>query len=305
MPGNRVGAPCICCKACSNASTVAMPSMGNASARAPAKANRARMPIIAVWARMRTALGASASVRIRRSGRICWTWPSGRKSVRCWPIPERLAEEYRRRLQPETRAKRTPLATVEDQISKLRQGVARLIDSYAESLIDKSEFEPRITRLRQRLAHLEEQRQALAEEAALHGELQLIIGRLEDFATKLHDGLEAADWASKRDLVRALVKRVEVARNEVNVVFRIDPYPGDADPEKKSLQLCRGSGVALTGQYRTARPRTPTPNGLSTPPGNPGRDPLRRWHAGTGVKHIGCKSLDPSCPFGGLAGGRV
>jgi site-specific DNA recombinase len=153
--------------------------------------------------------------------------------------PERLAEEYRRRLQPETRAKRTPLAPLEDQISKGRQGVARLIDSYAESLIDKSEFEPRITRLRQRLARLEEQRQVLADEAALHGELQLIIGRLEDFATKLHDGLETADWASKRDLIRALVKRVEVARDEVNVVFRIDPYPGDSNPEKKSLQLCR------------------------------------------------------------------
>src|SRR5262245_11475425 len=154
--------------------------------------------------------------------------------------PERLAEEYRRRLQPETRATRTPLATIEDQISKGRQGVARLIDSYAESLIDKSEFEPRITRLRQRLARLEEQRQALADEAALQGELQLIIGRLEDFTTKLRDGLEATDWASKRDLIRALVKRVEVARHEVNLVFRIDPSPGDNDPEKKSLQLCRG-----------------------------------------------------------------
>jgi len=164
--------------------------------------------------------------------------------------PERLAEEYRRRLQPETRAQRTPLATVEAQISKLRQGVARLIDSYADGLIDKSEFEPRITRLRQRLARLEAQRQALADEAALHGELQLIIGRLEDFAAKLHDGLEAADWASKRDLIRALVKRVEVARHEVNVVFRIDPYPSDNNPEKKSLQLCRGRegagfGVAI------------------------------------------------------------
>jgi site-specific DNA recombinase len=163
--------------------------------------------------------------------------------------PERLAEEYRRRLQPETRTTRTPLATIEDQISKGRQGVARLIDSYAESLIDKSEFEPRITRLRQRLARLEEQRQALAEEAAVQGELQLIIGRLEDFATKLHDGLEAANWASKRDLIRALVKRVEVARNEVNVVFRIDPYQGDNDPEKKSWQLCRGRGEPLVGQH--------------------------------------------------------
>ena len=53
--------------------------------------------------------------------------------------PERLAEAYRRRLQPETPAKRPPLATVEGQIGQLRQGVARLIDSYAEGLIDKGE----------------------------------------------------------------------------------------------------------------------------------------------------------------------
>jgi site-specific DNA recombinase len=166
--------------------------------------------------------------------------------------PERLAEEYRRRLRPETRAKRPPLATVEGQISKLRQGIARLIDSYAEGLIDKQEFAPRITRLRQRLARVEEQRQALADEAALAGELQLIIGRLEDFAAKLKDGLEAADWASQRDLIRALVKRVEVARHEVNVVFRIDPYPSDNDPEKKSLQLCRGSDPSAPGKHLPA-----------------------------------------------------
>jgi site-specific DNA recombinase len=94
--------------------------------------------------------------------------------------------------------------------------------------------------VRQRLARLEAPRQALADEAALHGEWQLMIGRLEDFAVKLHGGLEAADWASKRDLIRALVKRVEVAQHDVNIVFRIDPYPGDNDPEKKSWQLCRG-----------------------------------------------------------------
>jgi site-specific DNA recombinase len=162
--------------------------------------------------------------------------------------PERLAEEYRRRLQPETGAKHMPLATVEEQLAKLRQGVARVIDSYAEGLIDKPEFEPRITRLRQRLARLEEQRQQLAEEAALHADLQLIIGRLEDFAAKVHNGLETADWASQRDLIRALVKRVEVARHEVNIVFRIDPYAGDPDPEKKSLQLCRRSNGPPLGR---------------------------------------------------------
>ena len=45
--------------------------------------------------------------------------------------------------------------------------------------------------------------------------------------------MEEADWASKRDLIRTLVKRVEVARDQVNIVFRVDPYSSDADPEKK------------------------------------------------------------------------
>jgi len=184
------------------------------------------------------------------------------------------------------------------RVSLVKPG-AYLSESYAESLIDKSEFEPRITRLRQRLTRLEEQRQALADEAALQGELQLIIGRLEDFATKLHDGLEAADWAGKRDLIRALVKRVEVARNEVNVVFRIDPYPSDNDPEKKSLQLCRGRSKSSAGQHippysgyvygiQISKPlRMGT---TKTETAKKSQLPLRqicRWHAGTGVKHIG------------------
>ena len=189
--------------------------------------------------------------------------------------PERLAEEYRRRLQPGTRTKRPLLSTVESQLSKRRQGVARLIDRYAEGLMDKGEFEPRVMRLRQHLARVEEQRQALAEEAALHGELPLIIGRLEDFAAKLHEGLEAADWTSKRDLIRARVKRVDVARDDVNIVFRIDPYPGDAIPKKKVCNFVGGvmtppCGVPLSGCISAPASSTPAcrhlPISLSIPP---------------------------------------
>jgi site-specific DNA recombinase len=155
--------------------------------------------------------------------------------------PERLADEYRRRLHAPGRAKRPEQPTLDAQVGKLRQGLARLIDSYAEGLIDKQEFEPRITRLRQRLTALEEQAQQLQDEAALHTELRLIIGRLEDFAAQVHDGLSAADWTSKRELIRALVKRVEVTQDQVNVVFRVDQRPTDPDPAKKSLQLRRRS----------------------------------------------------------------
>ena len=155
--------------------------------------------------------------------------------------PERLAEEYRRRVQAPSRTKRQEQPTLDAQMGKLRQGLARLIDSYAEGLIDRSEFEPRITRLRQRLTALEDQAQQLQDEAALQSELQLIIGHLEDFAAQVHDGLETADWTSKRELIRALVKRIEVTHTEVNVVFRVDQRPSEPPPTKKSLQLRRRS----------------------------------------------------------------
>jgi site-specific DNA recombinase len=113
--------------------------------------------------------------------------------------PERLAEEYPRRWHAPRRGKRPAQPTLDTQMGKLRQGLARLIDSYAEGLIDQQEFAPRITRLRQRLTALEEQARQLRDETALQDELRLIIGRLEDFAIKVHNGLGGADWTSKRE----------------------------------------------------------------------------------------------------------
>jgi site-specific DNA recombinase len=160
--------------------------------------------------------------------------------------PERLAEEYQRRLETSPKGPRQKQETLEGQLGKLRQGLGRLIDSYAEGLIDKDEFAPRLTRLRQRIAHLEAQHQRLEDEATVQAELRVIIGRLEDFAAEVHQGLDQADWLRKREMIRALVKRVEVDPDQVNVVFRIDQRTGELGSEKKSLQLRRRSSLAAT-----------------------------------------------------------
>lgn len=91
--------------------------------------------------------------------------------------PERLAAADRRRLHTPGRTKRQEPPTLDAQSGKLRQGLARWIDSYAEGLLDKQEFEPRIPRLRQRLIALAEQAQQLQDAAALQTELRLMIGR--------------------------------------------------------------------------------------------------------------------------------
>jgi hypothetical protein len=60
---------------------------------------------------------------------------------------------------------------------------------------------------------------------------------LEDCATQIDTGLEEADWLRKREMIRTLVKRVEVTQDQVNVVFRVDSYQGESDPEKKFATL--------------------------------------------------------------------
>jgi hypothetical protein len=146
--------------------------------------------------------------------------------------PERLEQEYRQRLQPPS--KPNEQEGLDAQMGKLRRGLARLIDSYAEGFIDKQEFEPRVTRMRERLHHLEEQLQRLKDEAEGEEELRVILGRLETFAAKVKDGLHDADFQTRRVIIRALVKWVEIDERQIRV-SPIFPAPA-SDGASPNLQ---------------------------------------------------------------------
>jgi site-specific DNA recombinase len=163
--------------------------------------------------------------------------------------PARLAEASRRRAPAHTAGQRQASTTLEAQRGQWRQGLARLIDSYAEGVREQHAFEPRLPRLRPRLTQRAEQRQQRAEREALQAEWRRILGHLEDLATQGHHNLEETDGLRKREMMRALVKRVEGAQDQVKVVFRVAQRPGDPRAEKKSLQLCRRSRLADDVQY--------------------------------------------------------
>jgi site-specific DNA recombinase len=153
--------------------------------------------------------------------------------------PERLEQEYRRRLLQVDQT--DELKSLESRIGRLHQGLARLIDSYTDGLIDKEEFEPRVRRLRARLIELESQAEHMRDVSALEEELQQMRGRLDLFVAKVTAELQEADWQRRRELIRALVKRVEVDYDCVRVVFRVGPTtpspPGEDSTH--SLQHCR------------------------------------------------------------------
>ena len=163
--------------------------------------------------------------------------------------PERLEQEYRRRLLQE---EQTPdeLSHLQARMSRLRQGIARLIDSYADGLIDKEEFEPRIARMRERLKQIEAQAQQVKDEAGLERELTLILGRLDAFSSRITQGLHEADWSTRREIIRALVKRVEIDQEQVRVIFRVNPPPQaprlPSEQDAQSLQHCGGRDFSIT-----------------------------------------------------------
>jgi site-specific DNA recombinase len=136
------------------------------------------------------------------------------------------------------------LKGLQTSLGRLRQGIACLIDSYAEGSIDKTEFDPRIARLRERIKHVEEQVQHIQDQERFEQELQLIIGQLETFTAKVNDGLHTADWLTRREIIRTLVKRVKVDQEEVTVVFRVGPHapPSPSDTRTQNLQHCKGRG---------------------------------------------------------------
>ncbi len=158
--------------------------------------------------------------------------------------PARLMAEYQCRLleacHPQA-GQEGSLAMLEAQIAKLRRGVGRLIDSYAEGTIDKAEFEPRIRSLKERVTRLEEQCQVLVDSAARQTTLSLIIGRLEDFARTVQNRLAELDWAGKRELIRTLVKRVEIGLEEVDIVFRVAPAAAGPQPIGSGTNPCLDS----------------------------------------------------------------
>lgn len=86
---------------------------------------------------------------------------------------------------------------------------------------------------------------------ALHCELRLIIGRLEEFSLRVKDGLDQVDWSTQRELIRTLVKQVEIEQEQVNVVFRVGPNSPTPDLGKDFLQHCKRRDIAIIGEHRT------------------------------------------------------
>jgi site-specific DNA recombinase len=154
--------------------------------------------------------------------------------------PGKIEEEYQRRLRGEESDKFTAgAASLAKGIAKVKRTIARLIDAYEDGLLDKGEFEVRLRRARARLGQLQSEAEAQAHEEAQRAELRLLIGKLQDFAEHVSAGLHRADDKTRQEIIRALVKRVEVSDTDVRIVYRVSPVQRVDGPEGGVLSDCR------------------------------------------------------------------
>jgi site-specific DNA recombinase len=153
--------------------------------------------------------------------------------------PARLTQEYQRRLQsPSERTGTRPTEAVTALLQKVKRGIGRLIDAYQDGLLDKTEFEPRLRGAKQRLARLEAEAQTQSTAQAQEEELRLVIGHLHEFSERVGSGLATADWDTRRAILKALVKRIEVGQEQVRVVYRVNTPPFAQSPQGGNSRHC-------------------------------------------------------------------
>lgn len=166
--------------------------------------------------------------------------------------PKRLVDEWTRRgsadgLNAQLREQRdNAIRTWKTQ----ERALQRLVDAYEVGALTLDELQERSPRVRKRI---ERARTVVAEAESRfseHVELTALVSRIEDFATRVRDGLTDLPWDERQRVTRALVARVEIDLEGATIVYRVpgQTTPPDASPtggqengrggsDKKSCQL--------------------------------------------------------------------
>jgi site-specific DNA recombinase len=171
--------------------------------------------------------------------------------------PQRIYEEYNRRLND---LEKSPvdniMASMEKQIIKLEKGISLLIDSYTQQYVTKDEFEPRIKVIRENLIKVKEQKDKIMAKKNETKEMELVVNNFAKFADGISSNLDNLDWIGKREIVRSVVKRIEMGNEEINIVYKINKLPMQ---ENTSPQHCCNRTSSLSGGRRPALKEAPPP----------------------------------------------
>jgi site-specific DNA recombinase len=161
-----------------------------------------------------------------------YVWESVRRVME---DPSRVIQEWTRRAasdrgQDERRAQRDEAATV---LASHERSHKRLLDAYEAGALDLKELTERSERLRPRIQRARDDLAKADEKLTQTVTLRAVSGRLEDFAARVRGGLERLTWHERRQLIRALVARVEIDDEGATVVYRLPSTASSPEPDSK------------------------------------------------------------------------
>ena len=164
--------------------------------------------------------------------------------------PKLLRKEYERRLAspPDSGSQ----SSLKKQVAAARRSVDRLIDAYADGVLNRVEFDPRLARARKRLLKLTEQLSELNRESREQSALREALSCLDTFTESIETNLENADWHMRREILRTLIDRVLIERDQIRIVYRIN-FPlfakkASTPGREKVLHFCWRSDFTAPGE---------------------------------------------------------
>ena len=149
--------------------------------------------------------------------------------------PSRLRQELDRR-QSTAENQVDDIAELSRRVERVRGRLDRMIDAYEQGLIETAEFQSRIVPLRS-----EHDREAAAL-ASLRGRLNATddVGSAErvlaSLCTEVDARLAEASDELKRDILKLLIRRIEIHPKEIRLVYKVPQNPFDRSPASKSSQ---------------------------------------------------------------------
>jgi site-specific DNA recombinase len=148
--------------------------------------------------------------------------------------PERLQAELHRRQTnaPEASSINEKQRSVVDQ---LRQRIERIIDAYADGLLERNEFESRIGKLRSQHDREVAALVNLRGEQAATEDWNNAATALSMLASQVAENLETATFTLKRELLTLLIKRIEVCRTEIRIVYKVPQNPFVPSPDNRGI----------------------------------------------------------------------
>lgn len=148
--------------------------------------------------------------------------------------PGRLRSELERR-RDEPMATTEQLAKLEKVVSDLRGRLDRLIDGYESGLLELQEFQTRIGPLRERFSREQAALASLKGQASGDVDVDAASVSLSALADTVTTRLSDADWSLKRELMKLLIERIEIHRDEVRLVYKVPPNPFVLSPDNRGF----------------------------------------------------------------------